>query len=92
MKNYLTSAAIALIAATSFAGVAAAQNAVYSEPGALPSSPPSVKQSRGHDVDTMSTGSIYSPGFSQDSLYGNEDLDGAQDEGDYYDGALRPSN
>ncbi len=90
MKRYIP-ATIAALMVTGIAGIASAQDAVYSSPDALPMSPPSVEQSRGQDVDRMSTGSI----MRYDSIYnntgsGNADLDGSQDSGDYYDGALRP--
>lgn len=91
-KTYLASGIAALmISAAGFAGTASAQSAVYSNPDALPQSPPTIKQSRGQDVDTMSTGSIY-PNTVINSTSGNADLDGGQDEGDYYDGSMRPHN
>ncbi|WP_117195473.1 hypothetical protein [Rhizobium terrae] len=94
MKTYLTSGIAALIVSAGFAGAAAAQNAVYSSPDALPTSPPTIQQSRGEDVDTMSTGSIILNDGSmyRNSTSGNADTDGGQDEGDYYDGSLRPHN
>lgn len=98
MKAYLTSGIAALIISAGFAGAAAAQNAVYSDPNGLPHSPPTIQQDRGQDrsqgVDTMSTGSIYpSTGYMyNNNASGNADLDGGQDEGDYYDGTLRPHN
>ncbi|WP_105381970.1 hypothetical protein [Neorhizobium alkalisoli] len=94
MKTYLTSGIAALIVSAGFAGAAAAQD-MYSNPEGLPQSPPTIQQSRGQDVDTMSTGSIVRYGTSPSwngSTSGNADLDGGQDEGDYYDGAYRPHN
>ncbi|MBP2560601.1 hypothetical protein J2T08_001276 [Neorhizobium galegae] len=97
MKTYLTSAIAALAVSAGFAGAAMAQNAVYPDPNGLPQSPPTIQQDRGYDrgpaVDTMPTGSIYpSTGYMTRGASGNADLDGAQDEGDYYDGTLRPHN
>ena len=94
MKTYLMSGISALILSAGFASVAAAQDA-YSNPEGIPQSPPTIQQSRGQDVDTMSTGSIVRYGTSPSwngSTGGNADLDGGQDEGDYYDGAYRPHN
>ena len=94
MKPYLTSGIAALIVSAGFAGAAAAQD-MYSHPDGLPHSPPTIQQSRGQDVDTMSTGSIVRYGTSPSwdgSTSGNADLDGGQDEGDYYDGTFRPHN
>jgi hypothetical protein len=94
MKPYLTSGIAALIVSAGFAGAAAAQD-MYSNPEGLPQSPPTIQQSRGQDVDRMPTGSIVpygTTGSSWNSSTGNADLDGGQDEGDYYDGAYRPHN
>ncbi|CAN7232660.1 MULTISPECIES: hypothetical protein [unclassified Neorhizobium] len=97
MKTYLTSGIAALIVSAGFAGAAMAQNAVYSDRDGLPHSPPTIQQDRGQDrgpgVDAMSTGSIYpNSGYMYRGSSGNADLDGGQDEGDYYDGTLRPHN
>ncbi|MCJ9753679.1 hypothetical protein MOV61_23440 [Neorhizobium sp. BETTINA12A] len=98
MKTYLTSGIAALIITAGYTGAAMAQDAVYPDPNGLPQSPPTIQQDRGQDrgqgVDTMSTGSIY-PGTGymyNNNTSGNADLDGGQDEGDYYDGTLRPHN
>ena len=92
MKSYIPTTIAALIVSAGFAGAASAQDAVYSRSDSLPMSPPSVEQSRGQNVDTMSTGSIirYDNSMSDMSGAGNADRDGSQDTGDYYDGALRP--
>ncbi|MGK9050127.1 hypothetical protein [Neorhizobium petrolearium] len=95
MKTYLTSGIAVLIVSAGFAGAAAAQDAVYSNPDALPQSPPTIQQSRGQDIDTMSTGSIYpSTGMYRynNSTSGDADLDGGHDTGDYYGGVLTPHN
>jgi len=89
MKTYLASGfATALIASAAFGGTALAQSAQY-EPYA--ESPPAVDDSQ---VDMMSTGSIN--GNSRYILGGpnmsDTYVDGSQDTGDYYDGAMRPTN
>lgn len=89
MKTYLTSGfAAALIASATFGGTALAQSTQY-DPYA--ESPPAVDDSQ---VDTMSTGSI-----NGDSRYmvggpnmSDTYVDGSQDTGDYYSGAMRPTN
>lgn len=89
MKTYLTSGfATALIVSAAFGGTALAQSPQY-EPYA--ESPPSVDD---RQVDVMSTGSIN--GDSRYMLRGpnmsDTYVDGSQDTGDYYDGAMRPTN
>jgi Protein of unknown function (DUF680). len=89
MKTYLTSGiAAAVIASATFAGSAFAQSTQY-EPYA--ESPPSVDDTR---VDTMSTGSINgdSTWMVRRNNMADTNIDGSQDRGDYYEGALRPTD
>lgn len=90
MKTYLTSGFAALLIAAGFAGTAAAQAVVYDDPYNPRTSPPTIQQDRGTDLDMSTTGSIYPNAIP--STAGNADLDGAQDTGDYYDGIQRPHN
>ncbi|CAD7026836.1 hypothetical protein REJC140_02424 [Pseudorhizobium endolithicum] len=89
MKTYLTSGiAAAVIASATFAGSALAQSTQY-EPYA--ESPPSLDDTR---VDTMSTGSINGDQtwMMRSQNMGDTTVDRSQDTGDYYEGALRPTN
>ncbi|MGW9231167.1 hypothetical protein ACWGPT_09895 [Pseudorhizobium sp. NPDC055634] len=88
MKTSLTSGFVAaVIASTAFAGAAFAQSAQY-EPYA--ESPPSLDDGR---VDTMSTGSIHGDNWRvRAHNMADTKVDGSQDTGDYYDGALRPTD
>ncbi|WP_395517225.1 hypothetical protein [Pseudorhizobium flavum] len=89
MKTSLTTGFVAaLIASSAIAGSALAQSTQY-EPYA--ESPPSLDDTQ---VDTMSTGSINGDRnwMIRDRNMANTDIDGTQDRGDYYEGALRPTN
>lgn len=87
MKTYLTSGfAAALIASATFAGSAFAQTQY--EPYA--ESPPNLDDSQ---VDTMSTGSIETNRvWMNNGTMSDTDVDNSQDPGDFYEGALRPTN
>lgn len=88
MTTYLKSGfAAAIIASTALAGSAYAQTVQY-EPYA--ESPPSIDDTR---IDTMTTRSIYpSTGWSSANIMADTYIDGSQDTGDFYDGAMRPTN
>ena len=89
MKTYLTSGiAAAAIASVTFVGSAFAQSTQY-EPYA--ESPPSLDDTQ---VDSMSTGSINGDGTwaMRSSNMADTSVDRSQDSGDYYEGALRPTN
>jgi len=87
MKTYLTSGfAAALIASATFAGGAMAQSTQY-QPYA--ESPPNLDDT---SVDRTTTGSIYPMNGMNRGTMSNTDIDNSQDRGDYYEGALRPTN
>ncbi|KKX28011.1 hypothetical protein [Rhizobium sp. LC145] len=97
MKSYLKSGiAATLLASAAFAGSAFAQSTVY---GDRFDNRPSLNTERqnldeGRYVDPMSTGSIDGGSQMMWRSQGPADtyIDGSQDRGDFYEGALRPQD
>ena len=85
MKTYIkTGFTAALIASATFAGSAMAQSTQYqSDVG-------SQRNLDNSNVERSATGSIY-PDARMGEM-SNTDIDNSQDRGDYYEGALRPTN
>ena len=87
MKKYITSGiAAAILASAAFVGTASAQSMYDTNAN----SPRNVDD--GRQVDTMSTGSIYNNDWRMQNGNASTDIDGSQDRGDYYDGAVRPQD